>query len=79
MNKFGFVIPVYRHGSTLENVVLQLLHYNCPLIVIDDGNDEENRKLINAVAEKYDSVSLVTRQKNGGKGRAMTDGIIRSH
>ncbi len=79
MNKFGFVIPVYRHGSTLENVVKQLLHYNYPLIVIDDGNDEENRKLINAVAEKYESVSLVTRQKNGGKGRAMTDGIIRAH
>ena len=73
--KYGFVIPVYRHGSTLEAVVKNLLSYNLPIIVVDDGNDEANRAYISEVAEKYDLVTLVTREKNGGKGRAMIDGI----
>lgn len=73
--KYGFVIPVYRHGSTLEAVVKSLLSFNFPIIVVDDGNDEKNRAFISEVAEKYSLVTLVTREKNGGKGRAMIDGI----
>lgn len=79
MMKYGFVIPVYRHGSTLEAVVKSLLSFNLPIIVVDDGNDEENRALITEVAEKYALVTLVTREKNGGKGRAMIDGIYKAH
>ncbi len=74
-----FVIPVYRHGSTVESVVQSLLKYNYPIIVVDDGNDEINRVRINEVAEKYpDVITLVTRSKNGGKGKAMTDGILKA-
>ena len=77
--KYGFVIPVYRHGSTLEAVVKSLLSFNYPIIVVDDGNDEENRAYISEVAEKYNLVTVVTRKKNGGKGRAMIDGIRKAH
>ena len=73
--QFGFVIPVYRHGSTLEAVVKNIAAFNFPIIVVDDGNDEENRALISGVAEKYKLVTVVSRKKNGGKGRAMMDGI----
>ena len=37
---YGFVVPVYNHGSTLEFVVKQLSEYGFPIIVVDDGNDE---------------------------------------
>ncbi len=77
--KYGFVIPVYRHGATLESVIKSLLSFNFPIIVVDDGNDEENRAYIAAVEKKYPLVSVVTRKKNGGKGRAMIDGICRAH
>ncbi len=76
---FGFVIPVYRHGSTLEAVVKSLISFNFPIIVVDDGNDEENRTFISDVAEKYSLVTVVKREKNGGKGRAMIDGIRKAH
>ena len=79
MMKYGFVIPVYRHGATLETVVKGLLSFDFPIIVVDDGNDEENKAFISAVAEKYSLVTLVTRPKNGGKGRAMIDGIYKAH
>lgn len=73
--KYGFVIPVYNHGAALEGVVKNLVGFNYPIIVVDDGNNEENKSYINAVVEKYPLVVLVTRPKNGGKGRAMKDGV----
>ncbi len=71
----GFVVPVYRHGSTLESVVRKLTEFNCPIIVVDDGNDAENREFIRRTAENHSEVVLVTREKNGGKGKAMSDGV----
>ena len=44
--KFGFVIPVYNHGAALESVVKNLVQYNFPIIVVDDGNDEKNPERI---------------------------------
>ncbi|MCI5829704.1 MAG: glycosyltransferase [Spirochaetales bacterium] len=79
MNKFAFVIPVYRHGSTLDKVVSSLLKFNYPVIVVDDGNGEEDKKYISQVAEKYACVVPVWRKKNGGKGRAVSDGVLKAH
>ena len=77
--KYGFVLPVYRHGSTLEAVVKSLLPFNYPIIAVDDGNDEENRALIAAVAEKYPLVTVVKREKNGGKGAAVMSGVYKAY
>lgn len=71
----GFVVPVYNHGAALEGVIKNLVPFNYPIIVVDDGNNEENKAFINAVADKYSLVTLVTRPKNGGKGQAMKDGV----
>lgn len=73
--KFGFVIPVYNHGSTLESVVRSLDKYNFPMIVVDDGNDLKNKEFISQVAQKFSSVTVVTLKKNGGKGKAMCAGL----
>ena len=62
--RYGFVIPVYNHGSTLESVVQKLTVHNLPIIVIDDGNDEYNKAFIKLVAEKYQLVDVVVHKKN---------------
>ncbi len=72
---YGFIIPVYKHGAFLETVVSSLAGFNLPVIVVDDGNDEENKAYIRAVASKHSQVVLVERSKNGGKGLAMNDGF----
>lgn len=77
--KFGFVIPVYNHGSTLEGVVRALSVHEIPMIVVDDGNDQANKAFISEVAQKFSLVTVVTRAKNGGKGKAMCDGIRKAH
>lgn len=76
---YGFVVPVYNHGSTLEFVVKQLSEYGFPIIVVDDGNDEVNKKFISEVEQKYSKVVVVTRKKNGGKGKAMNDGVRKAY
>lgn len=73
--KFGFIIPVYNHGATLEAVVKSLLQFNYPIIAVDDGNNAENKALIAEVEKKYPLVTVVTRKKNGGKGKAMCSGV----
>lgn len=79
MNRFVFIVPVYRHGSTLESVIDSLAEYNCHVIVVDDGNDAVNKEFIEAAAKKFSNVILVERKKNGGKGRAVNDGIRKAH
>lgn len=71
----GFVVPVYNHGAALEGVIKNLIEFNYPIIVVDDGNDEVNKNFISDVAKKYSLVTVVTRPKNGGKGQAMKDGV----
>lgn len=77
--KYGFVVPVYNHGSTLEEVVQNLSGYGYPIIVVDDGNDAKNKAFIQNVAEKYELVTLVVRPENGGKGAAMCDGVRKAY
>ena len=73
--KYGFVVPVYNHGSALESVVKNIEGYNFPIIVVDDGNDEVNKKAIAEVVKNCPLCVLVTREKNGGKGKALADGV----
>ena len=77
--KLGFVIPVYNHGSTIGSVVHSLAVYGRPIIVVDDGNDEANKMQIRAAVDSCPLAVLVERQKNGGKGKAMTSGVLKAH
>ena len=75
MNRFGFVIPVYRHGSTLDYVISSLEKFNYLIIVVDDGNTGDDKIFIPKAAEKFPLVNLVVHKTNGGKGRSVNDGI----
>ncbi len=75
---FAFVIPVFRHGAALVGVLKELEGYAFPAIVVDDGNDEENKLLIQNAVENAKNAILVTRERNGGKGAAVTSGILKA-
>ena len=76
--KFGFVIPVYNHGAALESVVKNLVQFNFPIIVVDDGNDEKNKSFINDIAARYSLITLLVHSKNKGKGEAMKTGVLKA-
>lgn len=75
----GFVIPVYNHGNTLESVVSALAEYNLPILVVDDGNDQENKKFIQAVARKFQNVAVIVNKRNRGKGYAVCRAVKEAH
>ncbi|MGI5056207.1 glycosyltransferase family 2 protein [Treponema socranskii] len=77
--KLGFVIPVYNHGSTVGSVIRSLAVYGRPIIVVDDGNDAANKTQIREAVDSCPLAVLVEREKNGGKGKAMTSGILKAH
>lgn len=75
MNKTAFLIPVYKHGATLDSVISSLQHYNKAIIVVDDGNSEPDKTLIRKAVTKYSNVILLNNDKNMGKGIAVNNGI----
>ena len=77
-NTYCFVIPVYRHGAALAGVLKELEKYGFPIIAVDDGNDEENHRLIKEAVKNSPNCILVEREKNGGKGAAVTSGILKA-
>ena len=70
------IIPVYHHGKTLLAVCKALTDIYIPCIVVDDGNDEETRNDIAAVAAALPSVQVSSLEKNSGKGAAVIRGML---
>ncbi len=74
LNKFAFLVPFYNHPQNIKALIAALKTYELPVIVVDDGSDEES-KLILAELERTEGILLLTRAQNGGKGIAMKDGF----
>jgi len=73
--KQGFLIPVYRHGKTACSLAERLSAFALPIVMVDDGNDEETRNMLADCAAKTPGVALVSLKKNSGKGGAFIRGM----
>lgn len=76
----AILIPVYRHGRACADVVAALAPLcegrGIPLILVDDGNDDETRGILEGIAAARPFVTLVRLERNGGKGRAFRAGVM---
>ena len=73
--KQGFIIPVYRHAATVEKLAQKLTVFGIPIILVDDGNGQEDKVQLEEIAAKIPGSVLVRLEKNSGKGGAMIKGI----
>jgi len=73
--KHGFVIPVYRHSETVGPLAEKLAATGLPIILVDDGNDEQTKEILAEWQKKIPSVFLVSLKNNTGKGGAVTKGF----
>ena len=73
--KHGFVVPVYRHGETVGPLTEKLSATGLPVILVDDGNDEQTKETLAEWQKKIPSVVLVSLEKNIGKGGAVAKGF----
>ena len=74
LNKFAFLVPFYNHPQNIKALIAALKTYELPIIVVDDGSDEESKQIL-AELERTEGILLLTRAQNGGKGIAMKDGF----
>lgn len=78
--EYGFLIPVYsHHGKSCYEEVCILLKYGMPIIIVDDGSDEETNNWLKKAADLDKLVDLIVLEKNIGKGGALIKGITRAH
>jgi glycosyltransferase involved in cell wall biosynthesis len=74
--KHGFVVPVYRHGESAGPLAEKLASISgLPVIIVDDGNDEQTKKTLTEWQKKIPSIVLVSLKKNIGKGGAVAKGF----
>ena len=69
------IIPVYNHSRLLLELVRDIKSYGLPVLLVDDGSDENHSQKIKAIASAEQSVTLVQREANGGKGAAVKTGM----
>ena len=74
MIKLVIVIPVYQHGKELLATIQKLETYKLPVIVVNDGSDSSESKYIRQACSGQ-FVELLERNENGGKGKAVTNGL----
>ena len=46
MNKFAFLVPFYNHPQNIKALIAALKAYELPVIVVDDGSDEESKLIL---------------------------------
>lgn len=69
------VIPNYNHGQTITAVVGRLLEYGLPIIIVDDGSNEETRRIIDSLSNIFPDIHCLILPENRGKGAAVMTGI----
>lgn len=69
-----FLIPCYNHGSTVAEVVSSLSVFELPILLVDDGSNQQTKQALSNVAQQT-HVHLITLEQNQGKGGAVMAGI----
>nr|WP_232472842.1 glycosyltransferase family 2 protein [Vibrio anguillarum] len=69
-----FLIPCYNHGSTVAEVVSSLSAFELPILLVDDGSNQQTKQTLSNVAQQT-HVHLITLEQNQGKGGAVMAGI----
>jgi glycosyltransferase involved in cell wall biosynthesis len=80
MKKLSVIIPVYNEFKTIKDAIkavktASLPSYNKEIIVVDDGSTDGTRDVLKTISKKDKSVKIVFKDKNGGKGTAIREGI----
>ncbi|MGZ3930787.1 MAG: DUF2062 domain-containing protein [Bacteroidia bacterium] len=65
------LIPTYNNAATLEFVITTTLQYCDDVMVVNDGATDSTP----AILSKFNTITVVTHEKNKGKGMALRNGF----
>ena len=70
------IIPVYNHPEAIVHVVEALKPFGLPCYLVNDGSSAQCSAVLRRIAEQEkDGITLYERDRNGGKGAAVMDGL----
>ena len=72
---YCIVIPNYNHTVVIDKLLGSLAKFQLPVIMINDGSDADSSAFMQALAERYSYVTLVSHLHNQGKGAAVQTGL----
>lgn len=72
--KLCAVIPHFESHGAVAGVLRQLAEIGLPTIVVDDGSRPEELGMVRTACLEAEA-ELIERQRNGGKGAAVKDGL----
>lgn len=75
LKQYGFIIPNYNHHQVISDTIHALMSFNLPIILVDDGSNEETQTILTQIDSSNDLVTLIRREQNGGKGAAVQTGL----
>lgn len=68
------IIPIYNHGELLVKSIPEILAYDIPVIIIDDGSNKKTQDILVEIS-KNQNVTIYHIKKNEGKGAALLFGF----
>ncbi|PID63385.1 MAG: family 2 glycosyl transferase [Gammaproteobacteria bacterium] len=74
----GIIIPSYRQVRALPEILAHRAVASRPVLIVDDGNTPALRRTIAELGGRHANVEVLHRETNGGKGKAVTDGMLRA-
>lgn len=81
MRTLSVIIPCYNEAATVAEVVEKVQQAELPkgwqkeIIVVDDGSETKTKAALHTIAEQKKAIKIVYREKNGGKGAAVKEGL----
>lgn len=69
------IIPCYNHGPMIGSVLARLAPFGLPVIMVDDGSDDDTRTQMEIEVARHANVTLVRLEQNSGKGAAVIRGL----
>jgi glycosyltransferase involved in cell wall biosynthesis len=73
------VVPIYNHGRTIAATANALAAHGLPVLIVDDGSNEETRRILDDLVAGRDDLRLIRQPLNGGKGAALSAGFQAAH
>lgn len=71
MKQTVVVIPTYNNAATVGNVITEVLGYDLPVIVVNDGSTDTTAEILN----QFTRIQIISYPKNKGKGYALNQGL----
>ena len=75
--KISVIIPVYNEKSTITEIIARVRAVDLAkeIIIVDDGSTDGTSEQLVEIGSKFENVSVLSHQKNRGKGAALKTGF----